>query len=80
MNLIEDIELVLGALFASLFGQGGGVLYTPIQLWNGSDFHKAAPISLFFVLPTQRKQEKASESKVGILDYSAQKKRIDLLC
>jgi uncharacterized protein len=52
MNFIEDIELVLGALIASLFGQGGGVLYTPIQLWNGSDFHKAAPISLFLIVVT----------------------------
>ncbi|MBN2881758.1 sulfite exporter TauE/SafE family protein [Candidatus Woesearchaeota archaeon] len=52
MNLIEDIELVLGALIASLFGQGGGVLYTPIQLWNGSDFHQAASISLFLIVVT----------------------------
>lgn len=52
VNLIEEIELLLAALVASLFGQGGGVLYTPIQLWNGNDFHSSASISLFLIVVT----------------------------
>jgi len=52
LNFLEEIELFLAALIASLFGQGGGVLYTPIQLWNGQDFHEAASISLFLIMLT----------------------------
>ena len=50
MNLLEDLSLLLAAFVASLFGQGGGVLYTPLQAWNGVDLHAAAPISLFLIL------------------------------
>lgn len=42
--------LLAAALIASLFGQGGGVLYTPLQLWTGIDFQTAAPTSLFLIL------------------------------
>jgi len=52
MNFIENIELFLAAFIASLFGQGGGILYTPIQIWNGRDFHDAAAISLFLIVIT----------------------------
>jgi uncharacterized protein len=50
MNVIEDFSLLIAAFIASLFGQGGGVLYTPLQVWYGVDFHKAAPTSLFLIL------------------------------
>jgi len=40
----------MAAFVAALFGQGGGVFYTPLQVWNGVDFHTAAPISLFLIL------------------------------
>ena len=36
-------------LFRSL-GQGGGVLYTPIQVWAGIGFHVAATTSLFLIM------------------------------
>jgi len=50
MNLVEGFSFFLASFAASIFGQGGGVLYTPLQLWNGVDFHSAAPISLFLIL------------------------------
>ena len=50
MNMLEDLSLLIAAFVAALFGQGGGVLYTPLQVWNGVDFHTAAPISLFLIL------------------------------
>jgi uncharacterized membrane protein YfcA len=50
MNMLEELSLLIAAFVAALFGQGGGVLYTPLQLWNGVDFHTAAPISLFLIL------------------------------
>jgi len=50
MNMLEDFSLLMAAFVAALFGQGGGILYTPLQVWNGVDFHTAAPISLFLIL------------------------------
>jgi uncharacterized protein len=50
MNPIEDLSLLMASFVAALFGQGGGVFYTPLQIWNGVDFHAAAPISLFLIL------------------------------
>jgi uncharacterized protein len=52
MNLPENLLLLMAAFVASLFGQGGGVLYTPLQLWSGIDFHTAAATSLFLILIT----------------------------
>jgi len=40
------------ALVFSMLGQGGGVLYTPIQVWSGIDFHVAATTSLFLIMVT----------------------------
>ncbi len=36
----------------SMFGQGGGVLYTPIQVLFGINFHEAATTSLFLIMVT----------------------------
>ncbi|RMG56189.1 MAG: sulfite exporter TauE/SafE family protein [Acidobacteria bacterium] len=36
----------------SMLGQGGGVLYTPIQVFFGIDFHVAATTSLFLIMTT----------------------------
>lgn len=36
----------------SMLGQGGGVLYTPIQVFFGTDFHEAATTSLFLIMVT----------------------------
>lgn len=50
MNLILALVMLAAALLASLFGQGGGVLYTPIQVFSGISFQEAAATSLFLVL------------------------------
>ena len=50
MNFLEDLYVLIAAFIAALFGQGGGVLYTPLQVWSGVDLHTAAPISLFLIL------------------------------
>ncbi len=44
--------LFLAACISSLFGQGGGVLYAPVQLWLGVPPHLAAAQSLLLVLVT----------------------------
>lgn len=36
----------------SMVGQGGGALYTPIQVLLGIDFHEAATTSLFLIMMT----------------------------
>lgn len=47
------VLLIFGAsLFASMFGLGGGILYTPFQLWAGVNFHEAVSTSLFLILFT----------------------------
>lgn len=40
------------ALVFSMLGQGGGALYTPLQVWLGIDFHQAATTSLFLIIVT----------------------------
>jgi len=52
MRPIEDLSLLIASFIASLFGQGGGVLYTPLQIWNGIDFNTAASTSLFLIMIT----------------------------
>ena len=42
--------MFLVALGFSILGQGGGALYTPIQVWFGIDFHIAATTSLFLIM------------------------------
>jgi uncharacterized membrane protein YfcA len=46
-----------GAVFGvavafSMLGQGGGTLYTPLQVWLGVPFHRAATTSLFLIMVT----------------------------
>jgi uncharacterized membrane protein YfcA len=40
------------ALVFSMLGQGGGALYTPLQVWLGISFHQAATTSLFLIIVT----------------------------
>jgi uncharacterized membrane protein YfcA len=42
--------LFLAAIAASMVGQGGGIFYTPIQVWLGVGFHQAATTSLFLIM------------------------------
>lgn len=43
------IGVFAAAVIASMMGQGGGVFYTPIQVWLGTEFHRAAATSLFLM-------------------------------
>ncbi len=52
MNTLLVIILFLASLIASLFGIGGGVLYTPFQILVGIPFKEAASISLFLIIIT----------------------------
>jgi uncharacterized protein len=47
--LLAAVFLVLAIIFAML-GQGGGALYTPIQVLTGIPFHEAATTSLFLIM------------------------------
>jgi uncharacterized membrane protein YfcA len=47
--LLAVLMGVVAVIFSAL-GQGGGVLYTPIQVWLGIDFHTAAATSLFLIM------------------------------
>jgi hypothetical protein len=40
------------AVVFSMLGQGGGALYTPLQVWLGIEFHQAATTSLFLIMVT----------------------------
>ncbi len=52
MIFLLALILFFAALLASLFGLGGGVLYTPFQLWLGIPFQEAAATSLLLILIT----------------------------
>ena len=49
-----SMALILGAsaLVFSMHGQGGGVFYTPVQVFFGVDFHLAAARSQLFIVLT----------------------------
>ncbi len=49
---ILAIAMFAIALVFSMLGQGGGALYTPLQVWLGIDFHVAATTSLFLIMVT----------------------------
>jgi uncharacterized membrane protein YfcA len=51
MLFLAAAILVASYLF-SMVGQGGGAIYTPIQVWFGVDFHVAATTSLFLIIVT----------------------------
>lgn len=51
MILLAAILFVV-ALGFTILGQGGGVLYTPVQVALGIDFHTAATTSLFLIMVT----------------------------
>lgn len=42
--------LFAAAFFAAIMGVGGGVLYTPLQIFFGIDIHSAAATSLFLII------------------------------
>jgi uncharacterized membrane protein YfcA len=44
--------MLAAAIVFSMLGQGGGVLYTPIQVVAGIPFHVAATTSLFLIMAT----------------------------
>ncbi len=48
--LVLAVLMFLVALGFSILGQGGGILYTPIQVWAGIEFHEAATTSLFLIM------------------------------
>jgi uncharacterized membrane protein YfcA len=50
--LMLALSLGGGALLFSMYGQGGGVLYAPVQLLLGVDFELAAARSQFFIVLT----------------------------
>ena len=45
------VMFAIAAVFSSL-GVGGGVLYTPVTLFFGIEFHTAASTSLFLIMVT----------------------------
>jgi hypothetical protein len=47
---ILAVVLFIASVGFSILGQGGGVLYTPIQVLLGVDFHTAATTSLFLIM------------------------------
>jgi uncharacterized membrane protein YfcA len=44
------VAVVAVAAVSALVGQGGGIFYTPLQLWMGIPFHQAAATSLVLIL------------------------------
>jgi uncharacterized membrane protein YfcA len=52
ITIILFASMFLVATIVSMLGVGGGVLYTPIQVFLGIDFHVAATTSLFLIMVT----------------------------
>jgi len=46
------LAMFVNAIVFSALGQGGGTLYTPIQIFFGIEFHTAATTSLFLIMVT----------------------------
>ncbi len=57
MIAVPILAALLGSVFVvsiifSMLGQGGGTLYTPVQVYLGIGFHTAAATSLFLIMMT----------------------------
>ncbi len=52
MGVLLAACMFLVAIAFSMLGQGGGALYTPLQVWMGIPFHEAATTSLFLIMIT----------------------------
>jgi uncharacterized membrane protein YfcA len=50
MYIFLVVCIFAASLISSMVGQGGGVLYTPIQVWLGTNIHQAATTSLFLII------------------------------
>ena len=61
------VMTVVATLFSAL-GQGGGVLYTPVQLFFGINFHTAATTSLFLIMVVSLSSTQVFR-KAGLVDW-----------
>ena len=52
MWIILTFCMLAVAIVFSMLGQGGGAMYTPLQVWFGVNFHQAATTSLFLIMVT----------------------------
>jgi uncharacterized membrane protein YfcA len=50
MYILLIVCIFAASLISSMVGQGGGVLYTPVQVWLGTNVHQAATTSLFLII------------------------------
>jgi uncharacterized membrane protein YfcA len=50
MNVVLFFCIFAAGVVSSMVGQGGGVIYTPIQLWFKVDIYQAATTSLFLII------------------------------
>ena len=50
MWIILTFCMLAVAIVFSMLGQGGGAMYTPLQVWFGVNFHQAATTSLFLIM------------------------------
>lgn len=77
-SLILATILGSGAVGFSMLGQGGGILYTPIQVLFGVDFHTAVFQSLWFTILTAlpavvlfRKKKQVDWAAAAVLESSS---------
>lgn len=50
MLILLIVCIFAASVVSSMVGQGGGVLYTPLQVWFGSNVYQAATTSLFLIM------------------------------
>jgi uncharacterized membrane protein YfcA len=50
MLILLMVCIFVASLVSSMVGQGGGVLYTPVQVWFNTNLDQAATTSLFLII------------------------------
>ena len=50
MLVILAVLMFVVAIIFSMVGLGGGILYTPVQIWAGIEFHEAVTTALFLIM------------------------------
>ncbi len=66
--LLFYLVMIAVATGFSALGQGGGVLYTPVQLFFGIDFHTAATTSLLLIMVVSLSSTQVFR-KAGLVDW-----------
>jgi len=68
MPILLMVCIFAASVVSDMVGQGGGVLYTPVQVWFGTNIYQAATTSLFLIMALSVSSS-LTYAKSGTIDW-----------